>query len=141
MRITKKTLRRRTNVLWKRFELGYIYAHNKIDEFNGLIDHDDNDWFYNEGTYDIHTIHASYLIPNVMDMQNFNIYLGAYYSMINSDNSNPRRIIPTTTTVTARVSASNTSSDFPFSGAWIQALFSYSLVIRLLFPHPVIFGF
>ena len=77
------------NALWKRFELGYIYAHNKIDEFNGLINHDDNDWFYNEGTYDIHTIHASYLIPNVMDMQNFNIYLGAYYSMINSDNSNP----------------------------------------------------
>ncbi len=23
-------------------------------------------------------IHASYLFPNVMDMKNFNIYLGAY---------------------------------------------------------------
>ncbi|UGS42875.1 carbohydrate porin [Pseudocitrobacter corydidari] len=76
------------NALWRNFELGYIYAHNTIDDYAGLIKHDDDDWIYNEGTYDIHTIHASYLIPNVMNMQNFNIYLGAYYSMINSDNDN-----------------------------------------------------
>ncbi len=25
------------NALWKRFELGYIYAHNKIDEFSGVV--------------------------------------------------------------------------------------------------------
>ena len=74
--------------MWRNFELGYIYAHNTIDDYAGLIKHDDDDWIYNEGTYDIHTIHASYLIPNVMNMKNFNIYLGAYYSMINSDNGN-----------------------------------------------------
>lgn len=72
------------NVLWKRFELGYIYAHNKVDEYSGVIC--DNGCFINdEGTYDIHTIHASYQIPNVMNMQNFNIFLGAYYSILDSD--------------------------------------------------------
>lgn len=76
------------NALWKNFELGYIYAHNKIDDYEGLIKHDDDDWLYNEGTYDIHTIHASYLIPNIMNMQNFNIYLGTYYSIMSSDNDN-----------------------------------------------------
>lgn len=76
------------NALWRNFELGYIYAHNTIDDYAGVIKHDKDDWIYNEGTYDIHTIHASYLIPNVMNMKNFNVYLGAYYSMINSDNSN-----------------------------------------------------
>jgi len=69
------------NALWKRFELGYIYAHNKIDEFSGVVC--DNDcWIDDEGTY---TIHASYQFANVMDMENFNIYLGTYYSILDSD--------------------------------------------------------
>ena len=72
------------NVLWKRFELGYIYAHNKIDDYAGVVC--DNDcWIDDEGTYDIHTFHASYQFANVMNMQNFNIYLGAYYSILDSD--------------------------------------------------------
>ena len=72
------------NALWKRFELGYIYAHNKIDEFSGVVC--DNDcWIDDEGTYNIHTIHASYQFANVMDMENFNIYLGTYYSILDSD--------------------------------------------------------
>ena len=72
------------NALWKRFELGYIYAHNKIDEFSGVVC--DNDcWIDDEGTYSIHTIHASYQFANVMDMENFNIYLGTYYSILDSD--------------------------------------------------------
>jgi len=79
------------NALWKNFELGYIFAHNRIEEFNanGLRPtHNDNagdDWFSEPGSYDIHTIHASYLIPNVMDMKNFNVYLGAYVSMLEAD--------------------------------------------------------
>ncbi|HBM2906699.1 TPA: carbohydrate porin [Klebsiella michiganensis] len=73
------------NSLWHRFELGYIYAHNKIDKFNSanyVSTCDDGCWISNVGDYDIHTIHASYLFPNVMDMKNFNIYLGAYASWI-----------------------------------------------------------
>ncbi|WP_416510050.1 carbohydrate porin [Escherichia coli] len=72
------------NALWKRFELGYIYAHNKIDEFSGVVC--DNDcWIDDERSYTIHTIHASYRFANVMDMENFNIYLGTYYSILDSD--------------------------------------------------------
>lgn len=73
------------NGLWKNLELGYIYAHNEVDKFNtaGLNDDCDGDcWITDPGEYDIHTLHASYLIPNVMKMKNFNIYLGAYASWV-----------------------------------------------------------
>ena len=75
------------NSPWHGFELGYIYAHNKIDSFNTadfIANCDDNCWIADPGSYDIHTIHASYLFPNVMNMKNFNIYLGAYASWIES---------------------------------------------------------
>lgn len=75
------------NALWHRFELGYIYAHNDIDEYAGVSNCDDDCWYKDAGTYDIHTVHASYQIPNVMDMQNFNIYLGAYWSRLEGDSS------------------------------------------------------
>ena len=73
------------NALWKRFELGYIYAHNKIEQFDqrGLAECEDGCWITDTGTYDIHTVHASYQIPNIMEMQNFNIYLGTYWSWLN----------------------------------------------------------
>jgi len=73
------------NGLWRNLELGYIYAHNQIDRFNTAnmnADCDDDCWIADPGDYDIHTIHASYLIPNIMKMKNFNIYLGAYASWI-----------------------------------------------------------
>ena len=76
------------NILWRRFEVGYIYAHNKIEEFNkaGIDDTCEDDcWISDPGSYDLHTIHLSYQIPNIMDMENFNIYLGAYTSWINAD--------------------------------------------------------
>lgn len=75
------------NILWKRLELGYIFAHNKIEKFNdiGFMLNDNGDYAFNgTGTYNIHTIHTSYLIPNIMDMQNFNLYLGAYASMLDA---------------------------------------------------------
>lgn len=88
-----------TNALWHNFELGYIYAHNQVDKFNSanVFDNCDNDcWITDPGDYDIHTIHASYLIPNVMKMKNFNIYLGAYASWVeahpnNADGNNDDR--------------------------------------------------
>lgn len=79
------------NSLWHGFELGYIYAHNKIDSFNTadfIANCDDNCWIADPGNYDIHTIHASFLFPNVMNMKNFNIYLGAYASWIESNPNN-----------------------------------------------------
>ncbi|WP_414641551.1 carbohydrate porin [Buttiauxella sp.] len=77
------------NALWQNFELGYIYAHNDIDKFDvtNAIENCDNDcWITNAGTYDINTIHSSYLFPNVMGMKNFNIYLGTYVSWVDADN-------------------------------------------------------
>ena len=79
------------NSLWHGIELGYIYAHNKIESFNTanfIANCDDNCWIADPGKYDIHTIHASYLFPNVMNMKNFNIYLGAYASWIESHPNN-----------------------------------------------------
>ncbi|HAT7515707.1 TPA: carbohydrate porin, partial [Kluyvera ascorbata] len=73
-----------TNIWWKNVEVGYIYAHNKISDFAGVVC-DNNCIIQEEGTYDIHTVHASYWIKNVMNMENFNIYLGTYYSKIQSD--------------------------------------------------------
>lgn len=78
------------NVLWHRLELGYIYAHNKIDEFNNsnFMRNDNGDYaFDGAGKYSVHTVHTSYLIPNIMDMQNFNLYLGAYASMLDTAES------------------------------------------------------
>ncbi|KER01660.1 carbohydrate porin [Photorhabdus temperata] len=77
------------NVTWHRFELGYIYAHNNIETFNtddmtARIDHP----FSEPGKYDINTIHMSYLIPDIMNMQNFNLYLGAYVSMLEANANN-----------------------------------------------------
>ncbi|CAI1078946.1 Sucrose porin precursor [Serratia rubidaea] len=77
------------NVLWRRFELGYIYARNTIKEFStdGMAAQIDNP-LSEPGRYDIHTIHASYQIPNIMAMPNFNLYLGAYASMLEADADN-----------------------------------------------------
>lgn len=77
------------NVLWRRFELGYIYAHNNIKQFNTSgINADINNPLSEPGKYDIHTIHTSYQIPNIMDMKNFNLYLGAYVSMLEANAEN-----------------------------------------------------
>ncbi|MCW8111940.1 carbohydrate porin [Yersinia intermedia] len=76
------------NSLWHRFELGYIYAHNQIDKFNSTnyaATCDDSCWISSVGDYDIHTLHASYLLPDIMNMKNFNIYLGTYASWIEAD--------------------------------------------------------
>lgn len=75
------------NALWHRVELGYIYAHNKIDHFNiaGVNSECENDCaILAPGRYDIHTIHTSWQLPNIMNMRNFNIYLGAYASWLDS---------------------------------------------------------
>ncbi|GKX63120.1 glycoporin [Pragia fontium] len=77
------------NVLWNKFELGYIYAHNKISERTALNNYQHQHNLMNlQGKYKIHTIHTSYLIPNVLDMDNFNIYLGAYWSRLERISTN-----------------------------------------------------
>lgn len=86
------------NALWHRVELGYIYAHNKTSNFNlsGINNECENDCaIFVPGNYDIHTIHSSWQLPDIMSMPNFNIYLGTYASWLNSSaedhaNNEPR---------------------------------------------------
>lgn len=78
------------NALWHRVELGYIYAHNKIDRFNmaGVnADCDSDCAILAPGRYDIHTLHTSWQLPEIMDLPNFNIYLGAYASWLDASAS------------------------------------------------------
>lgn len=76
--------------LWRRAQLGYIYAHNNIKDFNAVnISTDPNSVLNNiPGKYDIHTLYASYELPQILAIDNYKIYLGAYYSKINADNPN-----------------------------------------------------
>lgn len=83
------------NGLWHNVELGYIYAHNKIDTFNTSsinANCGSNCWLTKPGKYNIHTVHTSWKVPNIMNMDNFDIYLGAYASWVDSnvkyDNNN-----------------------------------------------------
>ncbi|MNH32258.1 hypothetical protein D3C85_1512400 [compost metagenome] len=39
------------------------------------------------GKHTINTVYASYKIPSVLDLDNFDIYLGAYWSQLNVDSA------------------------------------------------------
>ncbi|MEH2920523.1 carbohydrate porin [Samsonia erythrinae] len=74
------------NVLWRKLQLGYIYAHNDIKSYQ--IDNVVNEGKYDAlhpGKYDIHTLFASYELPNILELDNFKTYLGAYYSYIHGN--------------------------------------------------------
>ncbi|MBL1376418.1 carbohydrate porin [Zobellella iuensis] len=61
------------NVLFNQFGLGYIYGRNKIDEAAAGFE-------YLEGTQKSNTVYTSYRFDNVLDLDNFGILLGAYWS-------------------------------------------------------------
>ncbi len=70
-----------TDIIWEKFGLGYYFAHNDIKDFNPLDDMRDG-YINKKGKYKIHTVNASYLFDNVLDISNFNIYLGGYWSKL-----------------------------------------------------------
>lgn len=70
------------NTIWNGIGLGYVFAANDIKQFNPDVA---TTVFGEKGKYKLHTINTSYLIPHVMDMDNFNIYVGAYWSHIERD--------------------------------------------------------
>lgn len=76
------------NNLYQNLEVGYIYAHNDINNYNGDYNYNDTCQFdcdlKHNGKYDIHTLHASYKIPGVLGFDNFDAYVGAYASTIHS---------------------------------------------------------
>lgn len=76
------------NGLWRDIQLGYIYARNDVKEFTLQHMNTANPGDFILGKYDLHTVHSSYRFRDVMNMQNFDIYLGAYWSQINADHHN-----------------------------------------------------
>ncbi|MEX6424926.1 carbohydrate porin [Providencia manganoxydans] len=55
------------NILWRRLQLGYIYAHNDIKSYALNYDSDiDNEVIFGPGKYDIHTLYTSYELPNIL---------------------------------------------------------------------------
>ncbi|MCX8726882.1 carbohydrate porin [Gilliamella sp. B2838] len=75
-----------TNLVWEQIGFGYIFANNDIKKFN-LENRIKDGHINNKGKYKIHTVNASYLINNVLYMDNFNIYLGTYYSLLDRSKS------------------------------------------------------
>ena len=70
------------NLVWQQLGLGYIYAINDIKSANTATNADYGDLV---GKHKIHTTYASYKIPSVLELQNFDIYLGAYWSQLQPD--------------------------------------------------------
>ncbi|UNH38598.1 carbohydrate porin [Moellerella wisconsensis] len=74
------------NILWRKAQLGYIYAHNDIRTFNtDVLNSDNSSLNAVPGKYDLHTVFVSYEIPKILDLDNYKIYLGGYYSKIDAD--------------------------------------------------------
>ncbi|WP_349920860.1 carbohydrate porin [Aeromonas veronii] len=71
------------NLVWYNAGLGYIYAINDITNAN--LNNTSADFSKMIGKHTINTVYASYKIPSVLDLSNFDIYLGAYWSQLNVD--------------------------------------------------------
>ncbi|MDR5861193.1 porin [Halomonas eurihalina] len=71
------------NTLWHGFGLGYIHARNEIDSVKESAVADDV--VSVPGTYTSDTLYASYRFAQVMGIDNFDIYLGTYYSKIDQE--------------------------------------------------------
>lgn len=73
------------NAFWRKFQLGYVYAQNNIKEYAlNSSTPAGNEAIFGPGKYNIHTVYTSYRIPQILDIENFDIYLGSYYSTIRS---------------------------------------------------------
>lgn len=70
------------NMEWHNIGLGYIY--NKNDYENQVIYQNiNNSWA--EGDINLSTIYAAYRFDDVIDIDNFQILLGAHYSFVNNN--------------------------------------------------------
>jgi hypothetical protein len=61
------------NALYKGFGLGYIHANNEYEN---------KKLTYTEGTAKVDTVYASYEFADVLEVDDFSIYLGAYYTTV-----------------------------------------------------------
>lgn len=67
------------NALWRNLGVGYIHARNEIDGVNAAGTEGS---ITEAGKYHVDTLYTSYRFPNLMGIENFDIYLGAYYSQV-----------------------------------------------------------
>ncbi|MDQ7732042.1 carbohydrate porin [Halomonas sp. SpR1] len=72
------------NTIWNNIGLGYIYARNQIDEVNPSIDVD-QDMFTPAGRNESNTVYTSYRFANVLGLNDFDTYIGAYYSYVDHE--------------------------------------------------------
>ncbi|GKW48251.1 carbohydrate porin [Halomonas sp. NCCP-2165] len=69
------------NALWGNAGLGYIHARNEIDEVKpGAMGS-----LTEPGEYTVDTLYASYRFPNAIGIENFDLYLGAFYSRVDHE--------------------------------------------------------
>lgn len=71
------------NSLWGGFGVGYIHARNDIDSVNEAAQ--SGDVISIPGTYTSDTLYSSYRFSQVLGIDNFDVYLGAYYSRIDHE--------------------------------------------------------
>ncbi len=65
------------NALYKGFGLGYIWANNEYE--NNKVN---TNWA--DGNVEVSTLYASYEFANVLQVEDFSLYLGAYYTDVNN---------------------------------------------------------
>ncbi|MGF1718501.1 carbohydrate porin [Vibrio kyushuensis] len=78
--VDEKNLTLGANALIHGFGIGYIFAENKFE--NKKI----SGWAEGKATSD--TVYASYEFSDVMTLEDFSIYLGAYYTKVNDKTTN-----------------------------------------------------
>lgn len=70
------------NTIWNNIGLGYIYARNDVDEINPAAD---MSMVAPEGRNESSTIYTSYRFANVLGLNGFDTFVGAYYSYIDHE--------------------------------------------------------
>ncbi|WP_165771531.1 carbohydrate porin [Vreelandella nigrificans] len=74
------------NTIWNNIGLGYIYSRNQIDAINPAVE---QDVITPEGRNESNTIYTSYRFANVLGLNGFDTFIGAYYSYVDhSDSTN-----------------------------------------------------
>ncbi|QTF91929.1 carbohydrate porin [Halomonas sp. BM-2019] len=68
------------NAVWRNLGVGYIHARNEIDDVKPGSNGDFE--LSVPGKYTVDTLYTSYRFPDVLNVENFDVYLGAYYSQI-----------------------------------------------------------
>ncbi|MFB2832328.1 carbohydrate porin [Aeromonas jandaei] len=74
------------NIVWRNIGLGYIHALNNIESAN--VANQSADFSKMLGRHTVNTAYTSYKIPNVLNLSNFDMYLGAYWSQLKVDQNN-----------------------------------------------------